>query len=694
MLHSRHIFIPPLILSIALIAEGCAVFSTIGDGISQGYENSLTYFNVYYNANREFKDAESQIKAAVKAAEGKSPQGAQPAPIPADAQKNLDLVIDKCSNILAYHSKSSYVDDALMMTGKAFYYKADYSKAERKFLELITQYPNSSLNLEAQLWYAKSEVKLGEYEQARTNLTALIAATESGGKSDVLASSYLIMGSLAARDNAMGSAIEYFEKSAKAADGDQLIGDAWFQTGKLYFDDGQFENCVHASLKVQDYSDDVYQIFRSKLLATQAYRNLLLLDKALALENEMAKDYRFKDFLGVVLLERANILFAAKRYSEAIDMYQALDTTYAKTEAGATADFELGRYFELTGNDYSKARDFYARAITVPATPVLNEASHKVIALNLYFKEMKELSMTDSLLAQASRVDSTGRVADTVASRGKDSSSIAQDSMRTLRVSAHARLNVDSLNAIKARAAASIGELFYTDLANPDSAISWMKYSLRLEYDDQSAPRLLYILSELATSNPDKSAVSSKEYENQLVKDFPKSYFARQIQHLSMADSTNTKVVDSASIAYSVAEGLIDAGKNVEAIAALEKISTRYPASPVVAKSRYAIGWVYENRLAKMDSAAAEYRVLIALYPATPYARAMNARQLDTLAASQAKTDTASRQIQPQNQKKDSEQVGQAAGTKSNQNSGKPSGVLSRRARILQSQHGKIIERE
>ena len=694
MLHFKHIFAPLLILSLSFFAESCGVFNSIGEGISSGYENTLTYFNVYYNARRQFKDAESQIKDAARAAEGKSPAGAQPSPIPADAQKELDLVIDKCSNILAYHSKSSYVDDALMMTGKAFYYKADYSKAERKFLELITQYPNSSLNLEAQLWYAKSEVKLGELEQARTNLTALIAATESGGKSDILANSYLMMGWLSARSNALGSAIEYYRSATKMAESDQLIGEAWFQIGKLYFDDGQFENCADASLKVQEYSDDVYQIFRSKLLATQAYRNLRFLDKALGLENEIAKDYRFKDFLGAALLERANILLTAQRYPEAIDIYRAVDTTYARTETGATADFELGKYYEDTGNDYSKAKDYYSRAITVPATPVLDVASHKAIALNQYFANLKVISLTDSLLVLASKADSNGFVADSLLNRGRDSSVVSRDSIRSPQAPVRVHLNVDSLNAIEARAAAGLGELFYTDLAIPDSAIFWLKYSLRHEYNEHSAPRILYILSEIAASNPDKSTVSSKEYQGQLIKDFPNSYFARQAQHLSIADSTSAKVADSAAIAYGIAENLIDARKYEEAVVALEKIIARYPSSLVVAKSRYAIGWIYENRLGKMDSAAAEYKVLIKQYPTTTYAQAMNARQLDTLVAIAAKTDTASRQLQPEMQRRDSAQVRQPGGLNPNKNAGKTPGILSRRARILQSQQGKTIERE
>lgn len=681
-------------LSLALLIESCVVFSPIGDAISSGYENSLTYFNVYYNARRAFNDAETEIIAAAKAAEGKTAPGLQASPIPPTALKNLDLVIDKCSNILAYHGKSSFVDEALMMTGKAFYYKAEFSKAERKFLELITQYPNSSRNLEAQLWYARSEEKLGEYDQARKNATTLIALSEQSGDADILAEACALMGALSVHDAATVPAIEFYQKSAKAASSDQLKANAWHRIGRLYFDDGQFENSIDASLKVDDYSDDMYQIFQSKLLATQAYRNLRLLDKALVLENEMMKDYRFKDYQGMILLERATILLTGGRHAEALDLFRALDTTYARTETGATADFELGKYYELTANDYVKAKDYYSRAMVVPATPVLDQSAHKVIAFNLYFANKRELLATDSLLALASKMDTTNVQADSLGNTGRDSSSIVRDSIKTTRISQHSGLSVDSLNAIEARDAAGLGELFYTDLVNPDSAIFWLKYSLLHQYNERSAPRILYILSELATSYPDKSAVSSKDYQDQLVRDFPHSYFARQLQHMATLEKADEKAADLAGEAYNVAEGLIDAGKNAQALAALEAIIAKYAASPIVAKCRYAIGWLYENRLAKMDSAVAEYKLLIAQYPATPYARAVNTRQLDTLSNTSLKADTLSRQSLLPPQKKDTVQIGQTSGLDTKQNSTKSPGSLSRRARVLQSQQRKPTERE
>jgi len=48
------------------------------------------------------------------------------------------------------------------MMGKAYYYNGEYTRAERKFLELISQYPNSDLIYEANCGVEKVFLKIEE----------------------------------------------------------------------------------------------------------------------------------------------------------------------------------------------------------------------------------------------------------------------------------------------------------------------------------------------------------------------------------------------------------------------------------------------------------------------------------------------------------------------------------------------------
>ena len=95
------------IFALTLVFYSCGVWG-----------NFTTYFNLYYNTKHLFNEAEESIsndRADIFATN-------EPKIKPADDQK-LQKVIEKCSKILQYSPDSRYVDDALIILGKAFYYQ-------------------------------------------------------------------------------------------------------------------------------------------------------------------------------------------------------------------------------------------------------------------------------------------------------------------------------------------------------------------------------------------------------------------------------------------------------------------------------------------------------------------------------------------------------------------------------------------
>ena len=100
-----------LMIGIALSFSGCSV-----------WEDFTTYFNLYYNTTDLFDQAETAIKESQK-----DPFSLVEVPLPGNAQTLLAKVIEKCSKILQFQSKSSFVDNALLMVGKCFYYQKNYN---------------------------------------------------------------------------------------------------------------------------------------------------------------------------------------------------------------------------------------------------------------------------------------------------------------------------------------------------------------------------------------------------------------------------------------------------------------------------------------------------------------------------------------------------------------------------------------
>ncbi len=111
-----------LVLSfLLLITSGCSV-----------WDNFTTYFNLYFNTASLFEDAELEIHP-----QKRDLFSNEPLVIPGAAKTALVKVVEKSSKLLQFYSTSSYVDEALAMLGKSFYYQGNYQKSKRKFEELI-----------------------------------------------------------------------------------------------------------------------------------------------------------------------------------------------------------------------------------------------------------------------------------------------------------------------------------------------------------------------------------------------------------------------------------------------------------------------------------------------------------------------------------------------------------------------------
>ena len=99
-------------LLLLVVVTGCSV-----------WDSFTTYFNLYYNTTESFEKAEELIYD-----QERSLFSTKTLTIPGTANTELDKVIEKCSKILQFHSETWYVEDALLMLCKSFYYRVNTRK--------------------------------------------------------------------------------------------------------------------------------------------------------------------------------------------------------------------------------------------------------------------------------------------------------------------------------------------------------------------------------------------------------------------------------------------------------------------------------------------------------------------------------------------------------------------------------------
>ena len=77
---------------------------------------------------------------------------------------------------------------------------------------------------------------------------------------------------------------------------------------------------------------------------------------------ELRRNTNYKEYWGEIDVETGDAYKRMKKYSEAVDQYDYVDTAYARSEWGTLADLHLGLLWEKVFGDFDSARAAYMRA--------------------------------------------------------------------------------------------------------------------------------------------------------------------------------------------------------------------------------------------------------------------------------------------------------------------------------------------
>jgi len=131
------------------------------------------YFNTLYNAKEKYDAAEKANKSRDAAAEQRASPAraanAGPAANPQAAQ--YELVIEKCTNVIARYPDSRHVDDSMLLIAKSLYRLARYEEAAAALDSLESRYPKTNLLADARFLKGKSLEAAERYDVAATVLS-------------------------------------------------------------------------------------------------------------------------------------------------------------------------------------------------------------------------------------------------------------------------------------------------------------------------------------------------------------------------------------------------------------------------------------------------------------------------------------------------------------------------------------------
>jgi tetratricopeptide (TPR) repeat protein len=577
---------------------GCAVYDPVAAYTKQRYTNAVSYFNTYYNAQRLFSDAEDEVLKARRDFYERNASGKLPG-IPSSARQKFQTSIEKNSKVLTFYPDSKWVDDALLMIGKAYYYMDDDVRAERKFQELSVQFPASDLVLESQLWLGKSLMRQKKFDQGLKQLTDVFTnGTETDEETAGLA--------------AFETAQYYFDQGQYPQAERQytlavdLVGDSelqtriYFQLGKCFTEMEQFEKAQQAYTNAMDNSPLYSLKFQAELQIHKIHSLQRQYQEAVNGLTEMLTDTKNSDFFGTIHFELAGVLMQKGEINEAIEKYRYIDTAFARTDEAARSYFILAEYYQMKEFRYDSATVLYGKARNeYAASEITKIAAERSEIFTKYDQLRKDLSRYDSLLTSTitvklrndslaampqsdslkmkdtiavkeevkiKKMTKAGKsVKDTVTAVTVDSTKIKD---RMSKEESHLKM-VDSLQRSIVRTKFELGGLFFLEIQQPDSAQRWFNEVVQSAPKSEFAPRALYTIAEIYRGM-NKQPSELEPYYRRIIEDYPASPYANEARK-NLALPVISAVKDTAIAAFERAEALNDASQFEAAVSAFKK---------------------------------------------------------------------------------------------------------------------------
>lgn len=652
------ILVLPLIFSLS----GCSL-----------WKDFTTYFNTYYNAKTIFDRTEEEILKK------RTDLFAFRLDVITPQQKNdLTKVIEKCSKILQFNKESSFFDDALFLTGKAFYYQQEYARAQRKFLELAN-FPESEFALENKFWLAKTHLQLRNFEEGLKLLEEVQSEALNKDEENIfIEASIFKIGFYLFRQEYQTAVNECNNFLNNIKNNDETTALVLYQMGKIYNLLGDKENALKSFASVIEHSPTFEIEFESRLEYSRLLKDMGRIEESENTLNELLYRGKFKNQEDRILLELGQIYDEKNELDKAINIFMTIDSTYKQKPTAAFADLMLAKIYENKIRDYDSSFKYYNKtASSNLSREIKNQASSRYriidkyftykkilsdlylqltylndnnrfirdsidfdIAYNQYLEETRkkqEQSSQQSDLSISQRLQQRGIETPQQAQQKKSTdSSLYIDKKLTLveliaqgkaKKPTRPKISVDSLRTTISQNLYNIGNLFLTELEVIDSAKFYFNEIINNYSDKPYKVDALFALGTYYETNNQKEQADSLYriiYEN-----YPNhKLFTEAGKKLGLIKSEDKKLVvnDPAEKLYIESEEKYYNKKYNEAINGFKNIYLNYPRSPFAPKSILFIGMIYEE-LNQNDSAAFFYSILSSKeYASTPYGKAVIAK--------------------------------------------------------------------
>jgi tetratricopeptide (TPR) repeat protein len=522
--------------------------------------SGCVYYNTFYNARKQYREAERKREEA----ENVAASGQRSRQMVFRYRDFYMRVIRKASIVLDRHPESKWVDDSLLLIGKAFYWRDSYGDALVKFKELQENFPQSLLLTEAMYWKGLTLWAAGRAEEARPVLANVgeSADPQFSGKAR------LALAELEAEAGDHAAAIVAYQQLLKSKPRG-LATKIWVGIGNARFQLEQYEEALLAYRRVLKSKPKNKINYETRLQIGRILERQGKLDEVLEEYKRILKIKSLKSYGPDVQLRRANVYHLMGKQDITDQIYNEVIERNPRTEYSAKAYYRLAMVAQKTHGNMEEAQELFASA-------------------------RKENPGSDAGRAARDRERDLGKLArfQKAAAKGKKKG---------------------------LKALFNVAEMYLFNFSEPDSALATYRraYEIADSLDTELAPKALYSIG-LIYADSLKNQEAAERTFRQLIDAYPVNPYAVNARQRL----TQTREDDAGAEArFREAESLINGGATPSGyLEILKQLPLEFPDSPFAAKALYTIAWTYANRLENPDTARVYYQRLADSYPLTEFA--------------------------------------------------------------------------
>ena len=367
----------------------------------KAWHNTLAHYNIYFNGEQKWLETYQAVREAYKD-DFRKPINLFNYGTLESLQGNLgamDEVVKKASTMIDKHPKSKWVDDAYLLTGKAYLFKGDATAAVNIFDFVSNQYKDPKILFQSKLWTVRALLAQGKTIDAEA-MASNILKNPKLPKEQLHIAQYTL-GAIYHQQKKYQQSAELLQKALPRLTDRMDCYRTYFALGQAYQNTGDYAKAEKAYAKVPRFNPPYDITFNAQIeqvsILSAQQRDFAKANKIL---NRMLKDDKNLDYKGQIYYRMAlNELDAG-------DIPKALEILKISVQESATDKNQKTSSYLKIGDIQYQQKDYLQAGIYYDSANRVLDATHpdfeKILAKNQIVTDLLvhlvRISQNDSLI--------------------------------------------------------------------------------------------------------------------------------------------------------------------------------------------------------------------------------------------------------------------------------------------------------